>query len=106
MRELVAEAMAKSREDLVRQFSAADGSNPLADFKASTVRELHRMAGGPHRHAGAGVALRCAEKEKLEELEEERERGTAKGRHSRRRSPTPSTPSPTRRATGPRPWAT
>lgn len=43
VRELVAEMLVKSREDLVRQFSAADGSNPLADFKASTVRELERM---------------------------------------------------------------
>jgi hypothetical protein len=79
VRELVAEAMGKSREDLVRQFSAADGSNPLADFKASTVRELHRMAEILTGMQEQVVALR-AEKEKLEELEEERERGTAKGR--------------------------
>jgi hypothetical protein len=79
VRELVAEAMAKSREDLVRQFSAADGSNPLADFKASTVRELHRMAEILTGMQEQVVALR-SEKEKLEELEEERERGTAKGR--------------------------
>jgi hypothetical protein len=79
VRELVAETMAKSREDLVRQFSAADGSNPLADFKASTVRELHRMAEILTGMQEQVLALR-AEKEKLEELEEERERGTAKGR--------------------------
>jgi hypothetical protein len=79
VRELVAETMAKSREDLVRQFSAADGSNPLADFKASTVRELHRMAEILTGMQEQVVALR-AEKEKLEELEEERERGSAKGR--------------------------
>jgi|SRR5215211_2334677 len=79
VRELVTETMAKSREDLVRQFSAADGSNPLADFKASTVRELHRMAEVLTGMQEQVVGLR-AEKEKLEELEEERERGTAKGR--------------------------
>jgi hypothetical protein len=86
VRELVAEAMAKSREDLMRQFSSAGGSNPLADFKASTVRELReahetqramleRMAELQQQLA----ALR-AEQDKLEELEAERERGTAKGR--------------------------
>src|ERR671930_328165 len=37
VREIVAEAMARSREDLVRQFSTADGKNPLADFKAGTL---------------------------------------------------------------------
>src|SRR3954451_14474869 len=79
VRELVAETMTKSREDLVRQFSAADGSNPLADFKASTVRELHRMAEILTGMQEQVVALR-AEKEKLEELDAERERGTAKGR--------------------------
>jgi hypothetical protein len=79
VRELVGEAMAKSREDLVRQFSAADGTNPLADFKASTVRELHRMAEVLMGMQEQVVALRT-EKEKLEELEAERERGAAKGR--------------------------
>jgi TolA-binding protein len=79
VRELVAEAMAKSREDLVRQFSSADGRNPLADFKASTVRELERMVERLNEMQQQVIALR-AEKEKLEELEAERERGTAKGR--------------------------
>src|SRR3954451_19665282 len=79
VRELVAETMTKSREDLVRQFSAADGNNPLADFKASTVRELHRMAEVLTGMQEQVVGLR-AEKEKLEELDAERERGTAKGR--------------------------
>jgi hypothetical protein len=75
----VAEAMVKSREDLVRQFSSADGRNPLADFKASTVRELERMVERLNEMQQQVVALR-AEKEKLEELDAERERGTAKGR--------------------------
>jgi hypothetical protein len=79
VRELVAEMLVKSREDLVRQFSAADGSNPLADFKASTVRELERMVRQLNEVQEQVVALR-AEKDKLEELDAERERGSAKGR--------------------------
>jgi Uncharacterized protein conserved in bacteria (DUF2130) len=63
----------------VRQFSSADGRNPLADFKASTVRELERMVERLNEMQQQVVALR-AEKEKLEELDAERERGTAKGR--------------------------
>ena len=30
---------ARMREDLLRQFSSADGSNPLADFKAAHLRQ-------------------------------------------------------------------
>jgi hypothetical protein len=86
VRELVARTMAESREQLVRQFSSADDRNPLADFKHATIRELRQA------HATERALLdRMAElekqlqgmrleKEKLEELEEERERGTAKGR--------------------------
>src|ERR671915_1492307 len=40
VRELVQETLARSREDLMKQFSASDGSNPLADFKAGTIRVL------------------------------------------------------------------
>jgi hypothetical protein len=86
VREIVAEMMVKSREELVRQFSTADGSNPLADFKARTVEELrkgHATQQAMLERMGELKeqlhALR-AEKEKLEELEVERERGTAKGR--------------------------
>jgi NACalpha-BTF3-like transcription factor len=86
LRELLTQAMAKQREELVRQFSSADDRNPLADFKHGTIRELRRAHDaqqalldrltGLERHV---EALR-SEKQKLEELEEERERGTAKGR--------------------------
>jgi uncharacterized protein DUF2130 len=90
VRELVAELLAKSREDLVRQFSTADGSNPLADFKDGTIRQLEAAEQRQHRTQQALLermaelekqltALRL-EKEKLEELDEERERGSAKGR--------------------------
>jgi hypothetical protein len=90
VREMLEEAMVKYREDLVRQFSAADGNNPLADFKAGTIRALKQAEERQH-HTQHALLERLAElekqlqalrleKEKLEELEEERERGTAKGR--------------------------
>jgi hypothetical protein len=90
VRELVQETMARSREDLIKQFSSADGQNPLADFKAGTIRVLKAAEERQHESQQALLrqmaelekqlqALRL-EKEKLEEVEAERERGTAKGR--------------------------
>ena len=90
VRELVNETLARSREDLIRQFSAADGNNPLADFKAGTIRVLKAAEERQHESQQALMhqmaelekqlqALRL-EKEKLEEVEAERERGSAKGR--------------------------
>jgi len=90
VREAVADTLAKSREELVRQFSTADDRNPLADFKAGTIRVLKAAEQRQHESAQAMLrqmaelekqlqALRL-EKEGLEELEAERERGTAKGR--------------------------
>ena len=90
VRELVAEAMARSREDLMRQFSSAEGSNPLADFKAGTIRALKAADQRQHETQQALQrqmadldkqlqALRL-EKQTLEEVAAERERGTAKGR--------------------------
>ena len=87
---LVAEVMKDAREDMRRQFSSADGDNPLADFKRATLATLK---GADERQALAQAALleKLAllerevqglrdEREKQEELEAERERGTAKGR--------------------------
>jgi hypothetical protein len=90
VREAVNETLAKSREDLVRQFSASDERNPLADFKASAVQQIHQAAARSDATQRALLekmaelekqmqALRL-EKEMLEEVEAERERGTAKGR--------------------------
>jgi hypothetical protein len=90
VRELVAEALTRSRQDLMRQFSAADGSNPLSDFKAGTIRVLRQADERQQRDQHVLLermgelekqlqALRL-EKEKLEEVDAERERGTAKGR--------------------------
>jgi hypothetical protein len=90
IRELVAESLAKSREDLVRQFSSSDDRNPLADFKSAAIQsitEASRRTDKTHLALLQKLndvqkelqALRD-EKEKLEELDAERERGTAKGR--------------------------
>jgi hypothetical protein len=90
VRELVNETLQRSREDLIRQFSAADGNNPLADFKAGTIRVLKAAEERQHESQQALLrqmaelekqlqALRL-EKEKLAEVEAEREKGTAKGR--------------------------
>jgi hypothetical protein len=90
VRELVQETMTRSREDLMKQFSSAEGSNPLADFKAGTIRVLKAAEERQHETQQQMLrqmaelekqlqALRL-EKEKLEEVEAERERGTAKGR--------------------------
>src|SRR3954468_10520343 len=89
-RELLAETLAKAREDLLKQFSSADGANPLADFKQGMVRAVEQAQERQHRDQQVLLgrvsdldkqlqALRL-EKEKLEEVAEERERGTAKGR--------------------------
>jgi hypothetical protein len=90
VREMVAEILTRSREDLLRQFSSADGSNPLADFKAGTVEVLERAERRREEHQRALLAqvgglqkelqaLRD-QREKEEAVEAERERGTAKGR--------------------------
>jgi hypothetical protein len=90
VREAVAETLTKSREDLVRQFSASDDRNPLADFKSAAVRSINEAASRSDATQRALLqklgelqkelqALRD-EKDKLEEVEAERERGTAKGR--------------------------
>jgi hypothetical protein len=90
IREAVAETLTKSREDLVRQFSAADDRNPLADFKTAAVRSINEAASRSDATQRALLqklgelqkelqGLRD-EKDKLEEVEAERERGTAKGR--------------------------
>lgn len=91
VKQIVTEAMQKSREDLRRQFSSADGAdNPLADFKDATVRELRRSS-SEQQTSQQRLMERMGElekqlqglrdeKQKLEELAQERERGTAKGR--------------------------
>jgi hypothetical protein len=90
VKDVISEVMQRSREDLLRQFSSADGQNPLADFKAGTLRQL-REAGERQdsnlrtlneQLTALKVELQALrdEKEKSEEVEAERERGSAKGR--------------------------
>lgn len=90
VKDVVAEVMTRSREDLLRQFSSADGKNPLADFKAGTLHAI-KTAGDRQDAALHKLLERLAElekelqglrdeRQKREELEVERDRGTAKGR--------------------------
>ena len=91
VKELVAEALQRSREDLRRQFSSTDSSqNPLADFKVGTLELLKQADERQHKVQRALLAQMSElekqlqglrdEKRKLEEIAEERDRGTAKGR--------------------------
>jgi hypothetical protein len=86
LRELVAKLLSDSRQDLVRQFSAEDGHNPLSDFKAAVVREVKR-SGDAHERLIEKLAQLELEVKRLHdaqqaeaELGAERERGTGKGR--------------------------
>lgn len=90
VREVVAEVMTRSREDLLKQFSAADGHNPLADFKAGTVEALNRASEAQNSHMRALLERMAAlerelqrlrdEESKQLELAEAEEAGTRKGR--------------------------
>jgi|SRR5215210_1373208 len=90
VRELVGETMVRAREDLMRAFTSGDASNPLADFKNATTRTLERAEQRQHATQQALLGqmgqlekqLQALhdEKDKLEAVESERERGTAKGR--------------------------
>jgi hypothetical protein len=86
VRDLVAKALTESRHDLLRQFSAEDGHNPLADFKAAIVREVKR-SGESHDKLIEKIVQLEGEVKRLHdsneaeaELAAERERGTSKGR--------------------------
>jgi hypothetical protein len=86
VKELVTKALTDSRQDLLRQFSAEDGHNPLADFKAAVVREVKR-SGESHDKLIEKLAQLEGEVKRLHdaraaevELTAERERGTSKGR--------------------------
>src|SRR4051794_10817113 len=84
------EQSARMREDLLRQFSSADGSNPLADFKAAHLRAAREAAERQETQLSAVreqmVALQLeiqklqAEKDKALGVAAELDRSTAKGR--------------------------
>src|SRR5688572_379185 len=86
IKEDVKKALGESRQDLLRQFSAQDGHNPLADFKASVVQAVKRSGESQERLIekiaqleGEVKRLRDAGEAEAE-LTAERERGTGKGR--------------------------
>src|SRR5918998_2331054 len=90
LRSIMAEQSARMREDLLRQFSSADGSNPLADFKAAHLRAAREAAARQEaqlegmREQMVALKLELAglrsEREKAAEVAAEHARGTAKGR--------------------------
>jgi hypothetical protein len=90
LREVMRETSAKMREDLLRQFSSADGSNPLADFKAAHLRAAReasvRQEASLEAMREQMVALKLelaglrSEREKALAVDAEAARGTAKGR--------------------------
>jgi hypothetical protein len=86
LREVVSKLLTESRQELVRQFSAEDGHNPLSDFKAAIVREVKR-AGEAHEKLIEKLTQLEGEVKRLHDATEaeadlaaERERGTGKGR--------------------------
>jgi hypothetical protein len=86
VKELVTNSLRDSRQELLRQFSAEDGHNPLADFKAAVVREVKR-SGESHDKLIEKIAQLEGEVKRLRDAREaeeavaaERERGTSKGR--------------------------
>ena len=90
LREVMRDQSARMREDLLRQFSSADGSNPLADFKAAHLRAAREAAvrtetqleGMREQMVALKLELAAlrAQREKEESVAAEAARGTAKGR--------------------------
>ena len=90
LRQVMADQSARMREDLLKQFSSADGSNPLADFKAAHLRVTRDVAARQEAQLEAMreqlVALKLelqglqAEKQRTQEVAAEHDRSTAKGR--------------------------
>jgi hypothetical protein len=88
--EVVRETMARAQQDLLQQFSSSDGKNPLAHFTSQAVSTLRQasqrqdtnLLAIQERMAALQQEVHAlrAEREKLVELEAERDRGTAKGR--------------------------
>ena len=90
VREAVAETMTRAREDLLRQFSSAEGHNPLAGFQKATLDVMKQTSDQQAGHARALLERMAALEKELQrlrdereaqlELAAEREKGTAKGR--------------------------
>ena len=90
LRQVMTDQSARMREDLLKQFSSADGSNPLADFKAAHLRVTRDLASRQEAQLEAMreqlVALKLelqalqGEKQRAQEVAAEHDRSTAKGR--------------------------
>lgn len=90
IRKAVDETLTDSRERLLKLFSSADGSNPLADFKNAQVGQFKRLADQQDTNLRAMAEQMTAlklevqklqsEKEKQAEVAAEHDRSTAKGR--------------------------
>src|SRR5689334_4407147 len=90
LRQVMLEQSARMREDLLKQFSSADGSNPLADFKAAHLRVTRDVAARQEAQLEAMreqmVALKLeleklhSERRRADEVAAEHDRSTAKGR--------------------------
>jgi hypothetical protein len=90
IRKAVDEMLTDSRERLLKLFSSADGSNPLADFKNAHVGQFRRLADQQDANLRAmtdqitaltvEVQKLQSEKDKQAEVAAEHERSTAKGR--------------------------
>ncbi len=86
IRATVDEATRAGREQLVRQFSSSDASNPLADFKAGVIRVNQQQVGELVAMREQVVELRSevarlhADREKDTEVAAEHALSTAKGR--------------------------
>ncbi len=90
LRSVMTDVSARMREDLLRQFSSADGNNPLADFKAAHVRVMRETATRQEaqleqmREHMVNLQLEVqklrSEKDKASEVAAEHDRSTAKGR--------------------------
>lgn len=86
IRALVEKELGAGREQLVRQFSSTDASNPLADFKAGVLRvsqaQVEQTQALNHQitELRTEVASLKAEREKAAEVAAEHALSTAKGR--------------------------
>jgi hypothetical protein len=90
VKQVVEDVTRQAQQELLKQFFSADSANPLAEFKAGVIRAVHQagqrqdtgLRNLDQRMAGLQEQLAAlkAERDKLAELEAERERGTAKGR--------------------------
>ena len=85
LRQVMLEQSARMREDLLRQFSSADGSNPLADFKAAHLRAARDAATRQEAQLEAMREQMVALKLELAGLRSEREKAVGRRRRGRAR---------------------